>query len=159
MALSYLAVPERDTQFAPLELSDLDAVLDIELSGHAYPWPESVFRDCFKTGYECWGLWTQEVLMGFAILAWQYDELHLLNLCVRRGCQRSGLGRRLLRYAIVNARSQAARSVVLEVRESNAGAIQLYRGEGFAEVGRRKGYYPAGNGREDAIVMTLSFEG
>ena len=41
----------------------------------------------------------------------------------------------------------------LEVRESNHNAYQLYLAAGFNEVDRRIGYYPAENGREDAIMM------
>jgi ribosomal-protein-alanine N-acetyltransferase len=46
--------------------------------------------------------------------------------------------------------------VLLEVRPSNIRALDIYRRYGFAEIGRRKGYYPAPNQqREDAIVMRL----
>ena len=48
--------------------------------------------------------------------------------------------------------------VLLEVRESNDAAYRLYRQEGFREIGRRKGYYPAASGREDARVMALSLD-
>ena len=43
----------------------------------------------------------------------------------------------------------------LEVRPSNPGAIALYHDEGFNEIGRRPRYYPATQGREDAIVMAI----
>ncbi len=50
-----------------------------------------------------------------------------------------------------------AESVLLEVRPSNARALAVYERFGFAEIGRRKGYYPAHEGkREDAIVMRLA---
>lgn len=155
MAQPYLEISERDCRFGVLELSDMPAVISVELSGHAYPWTEGIFRDCFKPGYEHWGLWSADELVGFAILCWQFDELHLLNLCVSRTFHRSGMGRRLLRFAIANARSATARGVLLEVRSSNIAAINLYRTEGFLEVGIRKDYYPTGHGREDALVMTL----
>jgi ribosomal-protein-alanine N-acetyltransferase len=45
-------------------------------------------------------------------------------------------------------------SILLEVRPSNERALQVYRRYGYEEIGRRKGYYPAHEGRrEDAIVM------
>jgi ribosomal-protein-alanine N-acetyltransferase len=44
----------------------------------------------------------------------------------------------------------------LEVRASNERARRLYARRGFAEVGLRRGYYPAAQGRrEDAVVMSL----
>ena len=51
------------------------------------------------------------------------------------------------------ARGRGAQRVFLEVRPSNPAAIALYHREGFNEIGRRPRYYPAKDGREDAIVM------
>lgn len=56
------------------------------------------------------------------------------------------------------ARAEGMVQVLLEVRESNDAAYRLYRQEGFREIGRRKGYYPAASGREDARVMALSLD-
>jgi ribosomal-protein-alanine N-acetyltransferase len=41
--------------------------------------------------------------------------------------------------------------IVLEVRESNAGAIALYRHCGFERIGTRKGFYEFP--KEDADIM------
>lgn len=43
--------------------------------------------------------------------------------------------------------------VLLEVRESNTAAIALYESSGFHELGVRRDYYPADDGREDAIIL------
>jgi ribosomal-protein-alanine N-acetyltransferase len=43
--------------------------------------------------------------------------------------------------------------MLLEVRASNVAARGLYCNAGFCEISLRRGYYPADNGREDAIVM------
>ena len=51
--------------------------------------------------------------------------------------------------------SRGAQRVFLEVRPSNGHAIRLYDQEGFNEIGRRPRYYPARDGREDAIVMAM----
>jgi ribosomal-protein-alanine N-acetyltransferase len=53
------------------------------------------------------------------------------------------------------ARWHRAERVFLEVRPSNPRAIALYHDLGFNEIGRRPGYYPAANGREDALVMAI----
>jgi ribosomal-protein-alanine N-acetyltransferase len=60
-----------------------------------------------------------------------------------------------LRALLQLARSRGAKRVFLEVRPSNTAAIALYDAEGFNEIGRRPRYYPARNGREDALVMAL----
>ncbi len=48
-----------------------------------------------------------------------------------------------------------SRRLFLEVRPTNTAALALYRGAGFVEIARRKHYYRARGGREDAIVLSL----
>ncbi|MGZ8155124.1 MAG: ribosomal protein S18-alanine N-acetyltransferase, partial [Burkholderiales bacterium] len=50
-----------------------------------------------------------------------------------------------------------AERAFLEVRPSNTAARALYARSGFSEIGRRRDYYPAQEGREDAVVMELAF--
>ena len=69
--------------------------------------------------------------------------------------QGRGLGRYLLRALVKQAGDLRAGRVFLEVRPSNLGAIRLYHSEGFNEIGRRPRYYPARDGREDALVMAI----
>ena len=84
------------------------------------------------------------------------DEAHLLNLSVARECQRRGLGWRTLEWIADVARGHGARTMLLEVRPSNPAAIRLYDRYGFQRIGVRRGYYPAADGREDAIVMRVT---
>ncbi|RMD78948.1 MAG: GNAT family N-acetyltransferase, partial [Gammaproteobacteria bacterium] len=70
--------------------------------------------------------------------------------------RRRGHGGYLLRRLIQIAGRLGARTLFLEVRPSNAAALALYRRLGFEEVGRRRGYYPAMEGREDALVLALA---
>jgi ribosomal-protein-alanine N-acetyltransferase len=82
-------------------------------------------------------------------------EAHLLNLSVAAPWQRRGIGREALHFAIKLARDYGAGKLLLEVRPSNEAAIALYASSGFAEIARRRSYYPAGGAREDAIVLQL----
>jgi ribosomal-protein-alanine N-acetyltransferase len=82
----------------------------------------------------------------------------LLNLSVARSWQGRGIGRELLGFAVKLARDYGAKRMFLEVRPSNGAARALYGEAGFEEVGVRREYYPAGEGREDAIVMALELE-
>ena len=77
----------------------------------------------------------------------------MLNICVAPAYQSRGYGRVILQRLIDEATRFKADSMFLEVRPSNPKAISLYHSMGFNEIGNRKGYYPAKQGREDAIVM------
>jgi ribosomal-protein-alanine N-acetyltransferase len=84
------------------------------------------------------------------------DEAHLLNLTVAPAYQGQGYGRALLDFIAHQARSYRAGSLLLEVRPSNHRALHIYQRYGFAAIGTRRGYYPAHNTREDAIVMRVA---
>jgi ribosomal-protein-alanine N-acetyltransferase len=60
----------------------------------------------------------------------------------------------MLQFLVETARGRAE-TVFLEVRVSNEVAIALYQDEGFNEIGIRKAYYPATDGREDAMMLAL----
>ena len=62
-------------------------------------------------------------------------------------------GRKMLHKLLQVAESKQVDSIFLEVRESNDAAIHLYDKEGFNRLGIRKAYYPAKDGREDALVF------
>ena len=88
--------------------------------------------------------------VGHVIYGNVMDEVEILTVAVDPGFRRQGIGLALMRRIV---RETQARTMVLEVRASNGPAIALYQKMGFANVGRRKGYYRGG---EDAIVMRVS---
>lgn len=132
---------------------DLPAVTDIEIRAYRFPWSEGIFRDCIRVGYGCWVYEQNSAVQAYGVASVSAGECHILNLCVRPQEQGRGLGRLMLRRLLRIAREREADTVVLEVRPSNQRAIDLYLSEGFNEVGRRKRYYPADKGREDALIL------
>ena len=139
----------------PLRESDLDAVMAIESRAYPFPWTRGIFRDCLQAAYPAWVLLEGGAVGGYAVMSLAADEAHVLNICVAPEHQGRGLGRYLLRALLKQARGRRAERVFLEVRPSNPGAKALYESEGFNEIGRRPRYYPAREGREDAIVMAM----
>ena len=77
-------------------------------------------------------------------------------ITVRPQSQGRGLGLQLLEHLMQRARQLGAGECFLEVRASNQSAYRLYERYGFNEVGRRRDYYPAAGGREDALVMACT---
>lgn len=142
-----------ELNFAPMLDSDLEwvAIQDVRL--YPYPWTAGNFADSMRSGYSCWTMRDGLERVGYAVLMMVLDEAHILNISVLAERQGQGLGRRLLAHLYDVARQAGARQVFLEVRPSNTAALALYERAGFETVGRRKGYYPAASGREDALVM------
>jgi [ribosomal protein S18]-alanine N-acetyltransferase len=82
--------------------------------------------------------------------------MHLLNITVAPAQQHQGHARFMIDALAAACRARRAHQLWLEVRESNARARAIYLQRGFEQVGVRRGYYPATQGRrEDAIVMSL----
>lgn len=140
----------------PMTQEDIAAVMDIELSIYAYPWTKRIMEDCLRVGYRCLVGEVDGVLAGYCVMSTGAGEAHILNLCVANEFQRRGLGRYLLETMLEEAKALDVENVFLEVRPSNYPAITLYEQLGFNEVGTRKDYYPATNGREDAVILALN---
>ena len=142
----------------PMQIGDLDAVLAVERSAYAFPWTRGNFVDSLAAGYLAELLVHDAAgLVGYCVAMAGVDEMHLLNLTVAPAMQRRGHSRTLLDALERQCLQRQLPRLWLEVRASNAHARQLYAQRGFAEVGLRRGYYPAGKGqREDAVVMSLA---
>ncbi len=141
----------------PMRASDVDAVVAVEVRAYPYPWSRGNFIDSLAAGYAAKLARGEDGgLVGYFIAMPGVDELHLLNLTVAPEPQGRGHGGALLQAVVAQAAALPAARLLLEVRESNQRARRLYAGHGFAEVGRRRAYYPARHGREDAIVMSLA---
>ena len=154
---TYRSVLDSDFCIRELLQEDLPDVLDIERQGYSHPWPETVFRDCFRDNYRLWSAFHGDALVGYAVVAYMFDEAHLLNLCVHPHSRGQGTASMLLRHTLAEASREQIGQVILEVRISNAVANGLYTSEGFIEIGRRPQYYPCANGQEDARVMAIRF--
>ena len=141
--------------FRPMQPADLDAIMAIEPIIYPYPWSRGNFSDSLAAGHSCWVLEQNRHLVGYAVLMLVLDEAHLLNISIAADYQGRGFGRALLSHVQDTARQYGAQQMFLEVRPSNTPALRLYEGFGFNEMAIRRGYYPARNGREDAVLMGM----
>jgi len=78
-------------------------------------------------------------------------EAEVQNLAVAPEKQRRGVASTLLAAALERVVAAGAKSVWLEVRESNQEAIAFYERHGFRRAGRRPGYYSSPP--EDALIL------
>lgn len=141
----------------PMTTAQLDAVMAIEVAAYAFPWSRGNFIDSLAAGYPARVLQgTRGELLAYFVAMAGVDEMHLLNITVAPALQGRGHARTLIDALIALCHAQQAQALWLEVRASNERARAMYTRLGFAQVGLRKGYYPAPfSRREDAIVMSL----
>ncbi|SNS45991.1 ribosomal-protein-alanine N-acetyltransferase [Granulicella rosea] len=141
----------------PAEEADLPELLRLERATPEAPhWPEAEYlrivaaepgplRRCLFVA------WLDGDLAGFAVGKTLGDEAELESVAVDAGLRRMGLGAALCRAVMDWCRRQEADAIDLEVRAGSAGAMRLYHGLGFEEVGRRTAYYR--DPVEDAVLM------
>lgn len=144
---------ELSLHFRGMREDDLDWVEREERDLHPFPWTRGNFADSLAAGQAGWVMEEGRVPVAYAVVLHVLDEAHLLNISVLRARQRQGLGAGLLDWLEKDARLRGATQFFLEVRPSNTAALCLYQRSGYLQIGRRKNYYPALAGREDALVM------
>ncbi|GAB5371232.1 hypothetical protein AAMO2058_001561800 [Amorphochlora amoebiformis] len=98
---------------------------------------------------------TEGEIVAFMVLWLVLDQLEIGNLFVSPRHRRKGVGGKLLDHIIKDGRTQGAKKIILEVRESNVAARNLYSRAGFGEAGRREKYY---GGVEAAILMEVDLD-
>jgi ribosomal-protein-alanine N-acetyltransferase len=135
-----------------LAYGDLPAVLAIERRSFQTPWSLAMFvLELSKPGGICFACEDEGAIVGYLVCSRYADVWHLMNVAVAPERRRQGIGGELMRQ-LFEAAGEGAR-ITLEVRTSNLGAIEMYRGLGFRPAGHRRRYYHD-NG-EDAVIMWL----
>ena len=78
---------------------------------------------------------------AFALLRVTLDEAEILTIATAPAHRRKGLARKALAQAETAAQALGACVIFLEVAEDNTAARALYAQAGYAQIGRRPGYY------------------
>ena len=98
----------------------------------------------------CLGIFLKSHLIAFSCGLIILDELQITTIAVHPRQQKKGLGKIILSTLIKKAKISGAKRVLLEVKESNESAKNLYKKCGFEITGSRKKYYRDGS---DAILF------
>jgi len=148
-----MAVPEENMHFQNMTEGDIEDVLIVENLSHRNPWSEGIFKDCLRVGYYCPMFKNDDEIIAYGVMSSVANEAHVFNICVAINFRGQGWGMKMMQHLLDVAKEKEAKSAFLEVQPSNEVAIELYNKLGFLEVGIRKDYYPAKNGREDALIF------
>ena len=139
----------------PIEGKHFPAVAKLEKTCFSEPWSQEGLLESYRHGTRFFVAERENKVLGYIGVNAVADEGYITNVAVFPGERKAGVGTALLRRAIDFAQAQNLAFLSLEVRVSNFEAIRLYQKLGFAEEGRRKGFYR--NPSEDALIMTKRF--
>jgi ribosomal-protein-alanine N-acetyltransferase len=141
----------------PATSADLDDILPIEEESFDQPWRRSFFEsELDLEGRHCLVARTSGSLAGYLFAMVIVDEMHINKIAVGRQYRRAGVANALMDRCVEIARANVVRALILEVRQSNAGARDFYLQRGFNVSYMRPRYYPDG---EAAVVMVKEVGG
>jgi ribosomal-protein-alanine N-acetyltransferase len=153
-----IAMPEPGPLVRPLGPDDSGALAALEAAVFHDPWDAGRFRELLgQDRFFAAGAFDGPALGAYLTGYMVAGELEIVNVAVAAELRGRGLGSRLLRFCLDEARRRGAVRAVLEVRSGNAAARALYKSCGFAQAGLRRGYY-ADSG-EDALVLEWTARG
>ena len=133
--------------------SDIEKVLEIEKESFVEPWSKSAFLYELILPSDIALFYVAEVnedIKGYLLLHLFEEGVHIINIAVKKSERGKGIGTMMLKKAEEVAREKNIPLLVLEVRENNIPAINLYKKFGFYTLRVLKNYY---NNGENALLM------
>lgn len=139
-----------------MRLEDLDEVMEIEQYSFPTPWTRTVYEHDIKRNPNSRFFVARSEddgeLLGY-IGNWVIeDECHVGTIASKREFRGQGIAEALLIHTARTSLAEGVTYIILEVRENNFAAINLYKKLGFKQVGLRRGYYR--DTGEDALLLT-----
>ena len=116
------------------------------------PWSEASVASELDNPLSKWFVAVEEDrVLGYVGSQSVLDSADMMNIAVHPEHRRKGIAEDLIAALTEALQARGIRSLMLEVRASNAPAISLYEKLGFCFAGKRPNYYR--NPREDALIL------
>ena len=145
----------KQVKIVPMAVEHLDRLEQLERMCFSRPWSKKMLAEELDNQCAAFLVAVEpetEKAVGYAGLLVVADEGYITNVAVDPSCRRQGVAAQLLQVFDNFEKGNHLAFLTLEVRPSNAAAIELYEGFGFREVGRRRNYYDLP--KEDALILT-----
>ena len=132
--------------------ADVGGIAEIETLCFAHPWSETDLLDGFDNFTHYFVAEAGDEILGYCGMQVIAGEGYITNVAVKPQHRKHGFGLKILEELLTFSEGEGLEFVTLEVRESNAPAINLYKKMGFEEVGKRPNFYR--DPKEDALLLT-----
>ncbi len=132
--------------------ADIPQLAELEKLCFSAPWSASALESELFNPLSLWLVAVNaERICGYVGSQTVMGESDMMNIAVAPEFRRQHIAEQLIEALITGLKLRQSHCLTLEVRASNAPALALYYKLGFAQVGRRPGYYR--NPREDALIL------
>lgn len=116
------------------------------------PWSENSIASELNNRLSCWLVALEgDVVIGYVGSQTVLGETDMMNIAVHPDYRNQGVAKNLIQTLMDTLSGQGSHSLMLEVRQSNEPAKNLYASLGFETVGIRKNYYR--NPKENALIL------
>lgn len=141
-------------EIADVTLEHIDEIEELEKLCFSLPWSRQALISQLPDDMHMFiaAIDDDGLVLGYVGMMYVLDEGYISNVAVSPEHRRLGIADSLISDLVEKANKKELSFLTLEVRKSNVPAIELYRKNGFSEVGLRKNYYAKPT--EDAILMT-----
>ncbi len=144
--MTYQVLTSKEVEFLPKKL-----VAFFKEMIQPFTWQEADYQEALKNPQQLFiAIFVEKKLVGLAHVSFLFESGEILNIGVKKECQKQGIGQRLLEECINTLREIQVENLLLEVRASNLSARSLYEKSGFQQIAVRKEYYH--QPIEDAII-------
>ena len=146
-----------DWQFSP---PVLDTLIALDTACFEDPWSTERWATLFNRPerFLLFLIRQSDLPVSYWVFSRVLDEVELLRTGTDPDFRGKGIARWAVNRILPQLKLEGCQRVLLEVRDSNQPAIQLYRSSGFVLDGRRANYYPklGDEDWEDALLMSRS---
>lgn len=134
---------------------DINQIADLEKNIFSDAWTTKGVQETFEQKQAFITVAELEgKVIGYCIIYYVMDEAEIARIAIGGDVRRKGLGKGLLQYTCECCKERGVERLLLDVRESNVGAIAFYEYYGFQQDGIRKHFYEMP--KEDAVLMSMS---
>ncbi len=159
MRIPFVTPRVREFALEPLSVADAGVLSSLHQEDFVRPWTDAEFAALIEQD-TVFGFVAKEVgnprtgILGFVLARLAAGEGEILTVATARSHRRRGIGWLLMDAVLRELHAERAEALFLEVDETNAPAIALYRRLGFRQVGHRPNYYRSvEHGPTGALVM------
>ena len=141
----------------PMEINDLEKVLEIEKQSFSVPWTQDLFiSELTRNKYARYFVLVKDNdVVGYLGLWQKGSSFHITNIAISEKLRRRGYGEKFLKFIEKITVIYRIKKISLEVRRSNYIAQDMYRKYGYKVIRILRNYYQ--EEKEDALVMEKKF--
>jgi len=145
--------PCRKLIIRPMEIDDLEKILEIERKSFSFPWTYHIFfHELTLSRYARYFILEKDKrIIGYLGFWLMRDNIHITNIAIAKKFRRKGYGGKFLKFVEEEAIVHKIKKISLEVRKSNYIAQNMYKKFGYEVIKMWRNYYR--EEKEDALIM------